>query len=92
MNGTDNSETYHQQVVDMQWSIQTERCDYHDERVREIGTICKPTEWIESPKRKKTVDNTCADKERSILAQSFNSRCTENVHSTTSRIVIYLTF
>jgi hypothetical protein len=92
MNGTDNSETYHQQVVDVQRSIQTERCDYHDERVREIGTICKPTEGIESPKRKKAVDNTCADKEQSILEQRFHSRCTENVDSTTSGIVSHLTF
>jgi hypothetical protein len=72
----------------MQWSIQTECYDYHDERVREIGTICKPAEGEECPKGKKTVDNTCAGKEQAILAQSFHSHCTENVDSTTSSIVI----
>jgi hypothetical protein len=92
INGTDNSRTYHQQVVDMQRSIQTKRYDHHDERVQEIGTICKPTEWEQCPKGEKTVHNTCADKAYSVLAQTFHRPFTENVDYTTSSSVRYITF
>jgi len=78
LNGTDNLKTYHQQVVEMQWSVQTKRCDYHDERMREIGTICKPTEGEQCSKGEETVYDTCADKAQSIFAQSFHRPCTEN--------------
>jgi hypothetical protein len=87
LNGTDNWKTYHQQVVDMQRSVQTKCCDYHDERMREIGTICKPTEGEQCSKGEETVYDTCADKAQSILAQSFHGPCTKNVDYTSSSIV-----
>ena len=87
INGTDNWKTYHQQVVDVQRSIQTKRCDYHDEGMREIGTVRKPTEGEQCPKGEETVYNTCADKAQSVLTQSFHRLCTENVDYTTNSIV-----
>jgi len=87
INGTDNSKTYHHQVVDMQRSIHTKRYDHHDERVREIGAICKPTEREKCPKGEKTVYKACADKAQSVFAQTFHRPCTENVDYTTSSIV-----
>jgi hypothetical protein len=77
INDTDNSKTYRQQVVEMQRSVQTKRCDHHDERVREIGTIRKSTEREQCPKGEKSVYNTCADKAQSVLAQTFHRPCTE---------------
>jgi hypothetical protein len=50
----------------MQRSIQTERRDYHDERVQEIGTICEATEGEQCPKGEKIVHNTCT-KQRQYL-------------------------
>ena len=87
INGTDNWKTYHQQVVNVQRSIQTKRCDYHDEGMREIGTVRKPTEGEQCPKGEETVYNTCADKAQSVLTQSFHRLCTENVDYTTNSIV-----
>ena len=91
INGTNNSKTYHQQVVEMQRSVQTKRYDHHDEGVREIGTICKPTEREQCPKGEKTIHNTCADKAQSLLAQTFHRPFTENVDHTTNGSVWYIT-